>query len=1563
MFHSDRRDLGRWYGLAGVIGLLALYLLLLSGQVAAEQGVPSNEPPWRPQARGDAGAYPLSPTEQGDWDGFGVAWPCVISDTTSYRMWYNGFNPSNPGYGLQIGGAGSPDGTTWTKDPGNPVLGVGAPGEWDESYRGQTSCMVDGGTYKIWFTGGSTSPWQTGYATSSDGISWNVHAGNPVLPAGGAGSWDEMESSTPTVIKDGGTYKMWYMGCNPDYSVCSVGYATSADGVAWTKYAGNPVLTGTAGEWDEDAVWGPSVIKNGSIYMMWYQSDDEIGLATSPDGIDWIKHAGNPVLSEGWDGAGIVGTSVLLEGSTYKMWVRSGTGESDGIGYATSSDGITWMMYGGNPVLTPGDPGLFAGVNYDHDWVQVRTLPTMTVAITVADGGSVKATISGQTDEWGWFGTWDGDWDPERPDIMPGDIVSATGDGLTTEVDPVGTIDAAVDVDADTVAGTVHAPWFSPQTLEVRCEVWEENGPRIDVRDVAADGGSFTCDFGAIGWDLEAWQEVAVRYLEPDGDSVIGMPPRLQPSVTADYYFDWVNGEYEGGHTVWITVTESDGTTVKATAEVISQQYPEWGGWTGFQTQGEDWVPTQLDMQPGDWVDVLVDNGYGNQVRVGTIDGESDVDTDVVSGTIHAAWLLPNNVTVSCEIHEENGASIQVEDVDPDGGSFLCDFAGEWDILPGHNVAVNYNEPDTDRVQTHFIEPAPDMRVEKWPTGSDQVAPGGPIVYTIRYRNEGDAEATQVVLTDTLHPETSYGSDSSGVAHRFGTGSVIWDLGSVQPGEEAEFQLVLVNSAASGATLPNEVDIWTENDSDPDDNHAEAQVSVVDDVGNPYVSKNATPDRPAAGGTYLYEIDCGNNGPVAAGPVVLTDTLPANTHVVSWFSENGYELWTDMSVNGQLVLEAPALPGNWGDRIYLRLAVEPGVPNNTRLTNTVELDFPVGFAQHENSNARVDGPYWNSYVGKQFNWGQLVPGGQVEYNVHVRNFGNQATQTWLTDTLPAGTYFAQSWSWDGQTYEEFLPYDVNGQKVVWDMGQMLPGAWKNVDIRLDIDPGVQSGDVLTNCVEIGIDGDDGWPDDNQDCVADPVRGKGPNLRVYKEHEWQGDNQQLQYRIRVENIGTEWLENVWFTDTYPVDTTFSGEWWVEHGPWIELDREEPDRQLIFWAEQFWPGDSASIVVKVDPDDAGQPLRSYTNTVEVNTPLGDTNPGDNSDVDVAFSGGEVQWVDIDVYRTNIWGCAYDTPITVKTASAQLVIDGDRCWDEAFPESFLPGGTVTVTAGAGALPVVIEIPDPFTAYVSSENDQVWGQIDHLDGEMVQVDLWDMPSKQVQTDSDGNYLATYDDIPRGAEGDVNYRTEIDYADVTFHRRMDRLDLLMNINYDHDWVEGEYEADHTVWITVTESDGSTIKGSAVLTTGLVPWWDGQSGFSTNWQGWSGGQPDIMPGDWVSGSVSTGHTSAVKIGHVTGAISTLADRIRGTVDATWIGEVVDIECHPWGSPAWTPSKHDTVFPDGDDTYYCSWNPGTEWDVQKEQDLAVSYEEPTGDRVFAVFQIRAEVYLPVVLKNH
>ncbi|MBN1483537.1 MAG: BMP family ABC transporter substrate-binding protein [Chloroflexia bacterium] len=296
-----------------------------------------------------------NPMIEGDWDGNRLGAPRVISDSGGYRMWYDGYNESGPQRGWAIGLAESTNGLTWTKYAGNPVLRPGEEGSWDNLFRGQVAVLKDNGLYNMWYSGASEGPWETGYATSTNGISWSIYAGNPVLTVGGPGSWDEMEANGPAVLLDGSLYRMWYHGCNADYSQCSIGYATSTNGLDWNKYAGNPVLSGTLGAWDETAVLWPAVVESGGGYELWYYSNSQIGYATSADGVHWAKYP-DPVLSESWYGAVVRNMSVLRENGDYKMWFRGGHPEDHGIGYAESVDGITWTRYLSNPVLPHGTP-------------------------------------------------------------------------------------------------------------------------------------------------------------------------------------------------------------------------------------------------------------------------------------------------------------------------------------------------------------------------------------------------------------------------------------------------------------------------------------------------------------------------------------------------------------------------------------------------------------------------------------------------------------------------------------------------------------------------------------------------------------------------------------------------------------------------------------------------------------------------------------------------------------------------------------------------------------------------------------------------------------------------------------------------------------------------------------------------------------------------------------------------------------------------------------------------------------------------------------------------------
>jgi hypothetical protein len=137
----------------------------------------------------------------------------------------------------------------------------------------------------MWYDGNDGTYYRIGYATSPDGISWTRYPGNPVLDRSSSGGWDDRTVWAPTVSKEGGTYRMWCVGY--DGSVQRIGYATSPDGANWTSYSGNPVLdVGNSGAWDAASLMSPVVINDGGFYKMWYDGFDgtnwRIGYATSP---------------------------------------------------------------------------------------------------------------------------------------------------------------------------------------------------------------------------------------------------------------------------------------------------------------------------------------------------------------------------------------------------------------------------------------------------------------------------------------------------------------------------------------------------------------------------------------------------------------------------------------------------------------------------------------------------------------------------------------------------------------------------------------------------------------------------------------------------------------------------------------------------------------------------------------------------------------------------------------------------------------------------------------------------------------------------------------------------------------------------------------------------------------------------------------------------------------------------------------------------------------------------------------------------------------------------------
>jgi peptide/nickel transport system substrate-binding protein len=176
------------------------------------------------------------------------------------------------------------------------------------------------------------------------------------------GDWDGGGLLKPAVITDVAGYKMWFDGKDL-FGQARIGVASSSDGITWTKMLTNPVLSGTPGAWDEAGQErAPFVLKEGGVYKMWYEGSSggirQLGYATSTNGIDWNPYSGNPVLAAGpepFDQQAAAHGSVLNDGGVYKLWYHAIGDQGPIIAYATSPNGIDWTKQG--PVLTADPDG------------------------------------------------------------------------------------------------------------------------------------------------------------------------------------------------------------------------------------------------------------------------------------------------------------------------------------------------------------------------------------------------------------------------------------------------------------------------------------------------------------------------------------------------------------------------------------------------------------------------------------------------------------------------------------------------------------------------------------------------------------------------------------------------------------------------------------------------------------------------------------------------------------------------------------------------------------------------------------------------------------------------------------------------------------------------------------------------------------------------------------------------------------------------------------------------------------------------------------------------------
>lgn len=246
-----------------------------------------------------------------------------VSAGQHHRMWFS-WRPKRG-----IGYAESGDGLHWTVR-GDVVLGRLAddPDEGIEVTR--PFVLVEDDGYTMWYAAHSERRVAIARATSRDGVEWR-REGVVLAPTL---AWEKASLMCPSVLRDAdGRYHMWYSG-GERYEPDAIGYATSIDGVAWTRVRDEPVLRpGSSGSWEGDRVAGAHVFRDGGWLYAAYIGfangfeDSAIGIARSRDGVSWERHKDNPVVSRGaageFDSINVYKPFVVVDGDEWRMWFNA----------------------------------------------------------------------------------------------------------------------------------------------------------------------------------------------------------------------------------------------------------------------------------------------------------------------------------------------------------------------------------------------------------------------------------------------------------------------------------------------------------------------------------------------------------------------------------------------------------------------------------------------------------------------------------------------------------------------------------------------------------------------------------------------------------------------------------------------------------------------------------------------------------------------------------------------------------------------------------------------------------------------------------------------------------------------------------------------------------------------------------------------------------------------------------------------------------------------------------------------------------------------------------------
>jgi uncharacterized repeat protein (TIGR01451 family) len=443
----------------------------------------------------------------------------------------------------------------------------------------------------------------------------------------------------------------------------------------------------------------------------------------------------------------------------------------------------------------------------------------------------------------------------------------------------------------------------------------------------------------------DAGNVVITDTIDPHTNYVNATP---SPTNISGDVLTWELGTVEGGTSgnIYLNVSVdayvADGTVMTNTV-VLSYEDPN-GNEYEDETDEVNVTVTAPDMEvikiadmdeanPGDFVTYTIT--YKNKGN-GTATGVVIVDTIDPDTTYISAVPKPDNISgdvLTWYIGDVAGGTshnitiiVQV-DTYIDDGTVLTNW-----------VTLNYNDTndnpyDEEDDHVNVTTTAPFMEINK-SANTGLANPGDIIIYTINYWNNGTGNATGVVITDTIDPDTTYVNATPPPTKVEGD-LLTWNIGVVEGGGSGSIILrVRVDAYVDDGEIMTNTVYLNYNDTNDNPYTEESDyVNVTCTAPDVRITKSA--DKPSAnpGDTIAYTIEYENKGTGMATDVVIVDTIDPDTTYLNATP-------TPSNVSGDIITWFIGnLTGGASGSITLYVKVDAYVDDGEVLTNKVTLNY------------------------------------------------------------------------------------------------------------------------------------------------------------------------------------------------------------------------------------------------------------------------------------------------------------------------------------------------------------------------------------------------------------------------------------------------------------------------------------------------------------------------------------------------------------------------------------------------------------------------------------------------